>query len=139
MFRKDATDEDLALFLGCSRSTLNLWKAKHPEFSDAIRLARDRACVEVVQSMFARATGYTHKAHKFFNHDGQIISHEYLEHYPPDTAAGMFLLKNWQPDTWRDKQLQEHTGLDGAPIRIQDCPPMTDAQLLALAAKGKAG
>lgn len=27
-----------------------------------------------------------------------------IKHYPPDTVAGIFWLKNRQPDKWREKQ-----------------------------------
>ena len=36
--------------------------------------------------------------------DGKIIEHKYIEHYPPDTTAALFWLKNRRPDRWRDVQ-----------------------------------
>lgn len=131
MFQKGAKDEDVAFYLGVSRSTLNLWKERHPEFSDAMRLARDRACVAVTQSLFERATGYSHKAHKFFNHDGVIIAQEYTEFYPPDTAAGIFLLKNWRPDLWKDKQQIEQSAPELMPVEEMSAEEI-DRQLARL-------
>jgi hypothetical protein len=32
----------------------------------------------------------------------------YVEHVPPDVAAGIFWLKNRDPQHWRDSQLLEH-------------------------------
>ena len=36
--------------------------------------------------------------------DGKITEHRYIEHYPPDTTAALFWLKNRRPDRWRDVQ-----------------------------------
>jgi hypothetical protein len=36
--------------------------------------------------------------------DGKIVEHKYIEHYPPDTTAMIFFLKNRRPDRWRDVQ-----------------------------------
>lgn len=33
---------------------------------------------------------------------------EYIEHYPPDTTAAIFWLKNRQPAKWRDKKEVEN-------------------------------
>ena len=34
----------------------------------------------------------------------------YTEHYPPDTTACIFWLKNRQKAAWRDRQEVEHSG-----------------------------
>ena len=45
------------------------------------------------------------KATKFATSEGRITdSKEYTEHYPPDTTAAIFWLKNRQPEKWRDKK-----------------------------------
>ena len=44
--------------------------------------------IKVAESLFRRATGYSHDA----------------KHYPPDTTACIIWLKNRRPDIWRDKQ-----------------------------------
>jgi hypothetical protein len=33
---------------------------------------------------------------------------KYIEHVPPDVTAGIFWLKNRDPQHWRDSQLLEH-------------------------------
>ena len=42
----------------------------------------------------------------------------YREIVPPDTTAAIFWLKNRRSDEWRDKQEQEISGKDGAPIQV---------------------
>lgn len=55
--------------------------------------------------------GYTHDAVKIFADPKtgaeQIV--QYKEHYPPDTVAAIFWLKNRQSKKWRDKQIVETT------------------------------
>ncbi len=36
--------------------------------------------------------------------DSKIVEHKYIEHYPPDTTAALFWLKNRRPEQWRDLQ-----------------------------------
>ena len=41
------------------------------------------------------------------------------KHYPPDTTAAIFWLKNRQKSKWRDKQDHEISGPDGKPIETE--------------------
>jgi hypothetical protein len=70
------------------------------------------ADAEVAEKLFKRATGYSHDAVKIFNDQGAPLQVPYTEHYPPDTTACIFWLKNRRPDLWRDKveQQLEHSG-----------------------------
>jgi hypothetical protein len=98
-----ATDAEIADFFGVAESTLNLWKKRHPEFSKSLKKGKLEADATVADRLFKRATGYSHQAEKIFNNDGEIVRAEYIKHYPPDTTACIFWLKNRQPDKWRDK------------------------------------
>jgi hypothetical protein len=90
-----ADDKMLAKKFGVAESTLYLWKQQHPEFSEALKRGKDEFDTQnVEQSLLKRAMGYTL--------DGK--------HYPADTTACIFWLKNRQPRKWRDKQELEHTG-----------------------------
>lgn len=109
-----ATEQDLANFFSVNVDTLYEWRSKHPEFSEAIKQAKTDLDAQVEQSLFRRATGYSHPAVKIFNDDGVALKVEYTEHYPPDATSMIFWLKNRQPQKWRDRQ--EITGKDGAPI-----------------------
>ncbi|ARW09993.1 MULTISPECIES: hypothetical protein [Acetobacter] len=114
-----ATDQDLADFFEVSEQTINAWKSAHPEFLESIKKGKDLADAEVADRLFQRALGYSHKAVKIFNDQGRPLVVDYEEHYPPDTAAGIFWLKNRQKDKWRDKITQEHSGPDGGPIEVK--------------------
>lgn len=78
------TDEEIAAGIEVSRSTLALWKARHREFSDALRAWKEDADDVIEQSLYRKAVG-------------------------GDTTAQIFWLKNRRKDTWRDKQEVEHS------------------------------
>jgi hypothetical protein len=78
------TDEEIAAGIEVSRSTLALWKARHPEFSDALSAWKGEADDAVEHSLYLRALG-------------------------GDTTAMIFWLKNRRRETWRDKQEIEHS------------------------------
>jgi hypothetical protein len=99
-----ATDARLAEFFSTSEQTINAWKQTHPEFLESIKRGKEVADAEIAHALFHRAKGYSHKAVKIFQHQGEIITEDYVEHYPPDTGAAMAWLKNRQPKQWRDKQ-----------------------------------
>lgn len=96
-----ATDKDLAAAFEVSESTLNLWKIKHPKFSESLKKGKFDADATIAESLFHRAKGYSHKAVKIMQHEGIAFDHEYTEHYPPDTAACIFWLKNRRPEQFR--------------------------------------
>ena len=99
-----ATDEDLARFFEVDSATINRWKTKHPEFYDTIKEHRDIADSDIAKSLYQRAKGYTCKETKVFMHEGNPVEVEIEKHYPPETAACVYWLKNRQPKNWRDKR-----------------------------------
>lgn len=99
-----ATDRELAEFFGVTESTLNLWKLDHQGFSESLKRGKQESDERVEQSLYRRALGYKHDAVKILmTKDGDVYREEYVEHYPPDTVACIFWLKNRRPDLWRDK------------------------------------
>ena len=98
-----ATDREMADFFGVVESTLNLWKLDFPEFSESLKLAKGEADARVEKSLYRRALGYSHDAVKIFHDQNGTTEVPYTEHYPPDTTACIFWLKNRKPGEWRDK------------------------------------
>ena len=126
-----ATDKEIADFFDVVESTINLWKLEHPEFSESIKKGKIVADAEIANSLFHRAKGYSHDAVKIFPTGGEVKDKEgnivkgpllvpYVEHYPPDTVAAIFWLKNRrgkikeEGQRWADKQ--EVTGDNGGPL-----------------------
>ncbi len=98
-----ATDLDLANFFEVAESTINLWKKEHIEFSESIKTAKQMADATVADRLFKRATGYEHDDVDIKQYQGEIIKTPITKHYPPDTTAAIFWLKNRQKDKWRDQ------------------------------------
>lgn len=104
-----ATDADLADFFDVAISTVCLWKTKHPEFSEALKVGKESADTRVERSLYQRAMGYTFDAVKIFMPAGADapVYAPYREHVPPDPTSMIFWLKNRKPGQWRDKSQQE--------------------------------
>lgn len=123
-----ATDKEMADFFGVTERTLNQWKKSHPEFLQSLKKGKSIADANVASKLYNRAIGYDCKATKFATSDGHITdSKEYIEHYPPDTTAAIFWLKNRQPEKWRDRKEVD------ANVNLSDeLESMTEEQLLAI-------
>lgn len=94
-----AIDKELAEFFSVSVQTLNKWKKDYPEFLESLKKGKNIADANVAYRLYNRAIGYNCKATKFAATEGKITdSKEYIEHYPPDTTAAIFWLKNRQPE-----------------------------------------
>jgi hypothetical protein len=96
------TDKELADFFGISEQSLCVWKRKHPQFVGSIRNGKAIVDAQVADSLCHQAVGYSHKAVKIMQAQGTVYAHEYMEHYPPDTTAAIFWLKNRQRAKWRN-------------------------------------
>lgn len=105
-----ATNADLADAFGVAISTISMWKVQYPEFSAAVKIAKDAADYRVENALFNRAMGYSHEDTDIRVVDGAVVMTPIVKHYPPDTAAAIFWLKNRRKEQWRDKQEIELTG-----------------------------
>lgn len=101
-----ATDREIADFFKVSENTIYRWAIEHEDFCEARKNGKEAADERVERSLFHRAIGYKHDAVKMFQAGGAVISEPYVEHYPPDTTAAIFWLKNRRPKEWRDKTEQ---------------------------------
>lgn len=123
--RFGATDVEIADALGIVEKTLYLWKHKHPEFATALKRGKFDADMEVIDSLFQRAKGYSHPDVHVTTIDGVVTMTPIVKHYPPDTTAAIYWTKNRRPDDWREKSTVEVTGdlsdrLEAAFRRVQD-------------------
>lgn len=105
-----ATDAQMADFLEVSISTFSLWKVEHPKFSESLKVAKEEADKRVEHSLYQRAMGYEHDEVDIRVVAGELKMTPIRKHYPPDTTACIFWLKNRKPKEWRDKVEHEHSG-----------------------------
>jgi len=107
-----ATDMEVADFFEVDVRTIYRWKHDHDEFCQALNVGKAKADERVVNSLYQKAVGYEQEAVKIFMPAGspEPVYAPYREKVAPDTTAAIFWLKNRQPEQWRDKVEQHHTG-----------------------------
>jgi hypothetical protein len=94
--------------LGFHRQRVYEWAEHHPEFADAVKLARAKRVLALERGLLEATEG-------------------------PRVTARIFALKNADPEEWREKVVNEHTGKDGGPIETADATdPKKRARALAL-------
>jgi len=107
---KGYDDVQISEIIGICPRTLYYWKGRHADFLQSLKENKENADDLVEASLFRRATGYYHEEEKLF-YDGKLgyVHRETtVKHYPPDTSAAIFWLKNRRRDQWRDSS-QEPT------------------------------
>jgi transcriptional regulator with XRE-family HTH domain len=101
---KGFTDAEMADVIGVTEQTFNNWKTQKPSFFESLKDWKIQADSKVEVSLYEKATGYEHPETKLFKtSEDKIISEEVTRHYPPDTTAMIFWLKNRKKKVWRDR------------------------------------
>lgn len=113
-----AIDTEIADFFEVDVDTIYEWKKKHIEFSEAIKKGKLEADMQIAQSLYNRAKGYSiQKAHTFKlrNHTNGVGFTEELktvmveEFIPPDNTSMFYWLNNRQRAYWKQRQDIDHT------------------------------
>lgn len=112
-------DKEIAEFFGVTEKTLNNWKQAHPDFLQSLKKGKEISDSEVIRSLYDRATGYSHPEDKIFNHNGKEMVVPTTKHYPPDTTACIFWLKNRIPEDWREKPTPDDEDDEVTPVRVE--------------------
>lgn len=100
---KAFTDAEIADFFDIPRTTLYRWLNEHSDLRDALKLGKKSSDDRVERSLYERATGYSHPDVHISNYQGVVTVTDIVKHYPPDTTACIFWLKNRRPEHWREK------------------------------------
>jgi len=95
------TDREIAEKMGISESTLNLWKKKHPTFSESIQTGKEACNDAVEKSLYNLAIGYDKEVERLDKNGEVVIVKEY---YPPQTRACEFYLMNRRRKEWTNRQ-----------------------------------
>jgi hypothetical protein len=111
------TEAEMRALLGVhAKRTFQLWKAKYPEFAEALRSGKEPVDDSVEASLLKRALGYEYEeteADIKKDADGRTKSShikKIKKVLAPDVTACIFWLKNRRPAEWRDTQKFEHSG-----------------------------
>ena len=102
--RLGMSDEELAREFRIARATLCEW-LEIPEFAQAVWEGRRLGDGNVADGLYRRAVGASHEAVRIFLPAGQTepVYAPFTRHYPPETPAAKYWLKNRRPQDWRDK------------------------------------
>jgi len=118
LYKKGWTDVEVADFLEITETTISLWKKTHKEFFAQVYDWKDEADSKVEEALYNRALGYSHPETRVMSvSDGKdqgshIEKIEIERHYPPDTKAIEFWLKNRRGKYWKEKQEVSITGVE---------------------------
>ena len=109
MTAEGKTRKEIAKALGIGHRTLRTWLSVHRDLKEAVSEAMaSRFAVETVEhSLLRSAVGYSVKetrAH-FDSETGEWQTIDLVKNYPPNVAAIQFMLKNMDPNKWKDKQI----------------------------------
>lgn len=110
LYKKGWTDVEVADFLEITEKTITNWKKKYLEFFNKVYDWKDQADRRVERALYERAIGYSHTEQKLMNvsqgsGNGSVVErHDTIKHYPPDTSACEFWLKNRRGKYWKEKQ-----------------------------------
>ncbi len=105
------TDKQIADFFEVDESTINRWKKRHPAFCQSLNEGKIIADAEVADCLFRRAKGETLVVEKAVKGPGgryEVITVK--QYVPADSGAAKLWLTNRQPEKWRDKREDAHTG-----------------------------
>jgi hypothetical protein len=108
-----ATNAELAGFFDVAPRTVDNWIAGIPAFADAVREGRIVADGRVAHSLYTRAIGFSHTVERTVLHRGEERKIKNNVHYPGDTQACIFWLRNRRRQSWRDRgEIPDDDGVD---------------------------
>lgn len=131
--KQGLTDVQIAAFFGVDKATLNNWKKQFPLFFDSLKTGKQMADAKVEAALFQRAVGYSVPDVHISSYEGVVTLTPIIKHYPPDTTAQIFWLKNRKPKVWRDKQDINHQFPEGCGVLA--VPALMDKKLWSQFAK----
>ncbi len=126
------SDTELAAAVGLTLEELERWRKRLPKFREAIELGRREADFDVIEAVYKKATGYnvsTTKTHKLKHIDYDPTTGKKLREYEelaegtdidyvaPDLRAGIFWLKNRQPERWSERGAA-YESLEGGVVEL---------------------
>lgn len=102
--RDGLTDDQIAHNMGIHRDTLNEWKKRYSDISDALKKGKEVVDLMVENALLKKALGFSVEEKRIeILPDGTKKAVMITKPIPPDTTAQIFWLKNRRPDKWKDK------------------------------------
>jgi len=128
--KQGMTEEQIADKLDIAYSTLNLYKNKYSELSEAIKKGKEELIEELEDSLYKRAMGFEYEEVETWIEEVDGVQKKRIKRVKkqalPDTGALAFALKNLSPNKWRDRHDIAEIGRQGKVINIIDIPQAPD-------------
>jgi hypothetical protein len=102
--REGLNNEEIALKLGITISTLYQYQIDHLEFSEALKEGKEVIDFAVENALLKSAMGFKYLEETVTN-KGDVVTIE--KNQAPSNTAQIFWLKNRKPKVWRDKRQVE--------------------------------
>lgn len=122
--KQGMTEEQVADKLDIAYSTLNLYKNKYSELSEALKKGKEELIEELEDSLYKKAMGYEYEETETWLEEVDGVQKKRVKRIKklahPDTGALAFALKNLAPDKWRDRQELDQSG--DLVINIEELP-----------------
>ena len=107
---------EICEFFGITEETFYQWKKIHPTLSESIARGRQPADARVAEALYQRALGYSHPAEEIHVlKNGTVVRVDTYKHYPPDTNANAFWMRNRAKRDWKQNR---DDGADGGEVKI---------------------
>ncbi len=96
-----------------ARSTHYKWMNEDPEYKKEVEIINEEAIDYAEGKLMALIKGYSHKEDKIFQYEGSPVVVPTVKHYPPDTTAVIYFLKNMgRKRGWNEKDISELINTD---------------------------
>lgn len=106
--KQGLTEEQIAQKLRIAYSTLNVYKERYSELSEALKKGKEELIEELEDSLYKKAMGYEYEETETWLEEVDGVQKKRVKRIKkvahPDTGALAFALKNLAPDKWRDRQ-----------------------------------
>lgn len=123
-------EKDVAKKLGIHVSTLEVYKAQHPELKEALKEGKEELLADLVDAGVKRAKGYeiekiikTIILDKDGKQTGKMQIQKTIEHFPPHPTCFVYLTKNLAPELLSDVQDFRHQGRIDAHVTQESVTP----------------
>ena len=114
-------DKEIAECLCIPYNTYLVYMRQREDFRNAILKGKTEADSKVSEALYQAAVGYTHPDTHIMMYKGRIVKTKIMKHYPPNTGAAIFWLKNRTKlleNPWTDAIRHEMTGKNGKEITL---------------------
>lgn len=116
------TETELMKRLDVSRTTYYKWKESKKEFREAIERGK-RGQIQVVENqLLKKILGYTvEETEERQDEHGNVLERKIKTKFiNPDTTSMIFWLKNRNPDEWKDRIENNHTGSVEFNVKLEE-------------------